>query len=224
MEYVGENGAFGAELVELSPERSVDTLVESGETFPLGVRGLLPVVTARKKKGGSKTVFAFPCAAGVPSTDPQLARELADALGFLNTLLAEAADLSGFPFGEVACVQMGVPERGYGFTRVERTRLDGPSAAPIHLRVETSDVPGAAGSLNAVLEYDRYGRVQHVLMTEYGEGGHVCRATAAVDFNDGVLRIERVVEELEAGAEPVELFFWHNRRSGRWGDGGASYR
>ena len=65
------------------------------------------------------------------------------------------------------------------------------------------------------MEYDRDGRVRHVLMSDFGEAGYACRATAAVDFDDGELRIDRVVET-RPGEEPYELYFW--RRRSRWGN------
>lgn len=216
MEYIGDNARFGVERVVLSEERCVEPLVERGETFPFGVRGMLPVSTVRRKKGGRKVVYAFPCAGGVACAgDDALSDELEDALAFLNALLGEAADLSGHGFGVLGAVVLGVPEEGYGFTRVEESLADGRTATPVRLRVETSPKPGEPESLGAVVEYDRDGRVRHVLMSDFGEAGYACRATAAVDFDDGELRIDRVVET-RPGEEPYELYFW--RRRSRWGN------
>ena len=64
MQFLGDNARFGAETVELTGERSVGAAVEESDAFPFGVRGLLPVVTARRKKGGFKTVYAFPLSEG----------------------------------------------------------------------------------------------------------------------------------------------------------------
>lgn len=227
MQFLGDNARFGAGTVELTGERSVGAAVEESDAFPFGVRGLLPVVTARRKKGGFKTVYAFPLPEGELGEDGEgdggagLARELRAAADFVNVLLAEAAELSGHPFGAVGAVWGGVPERGYCFTRVEELPSDDPGATPIHLRLETSDVPGEPDTLSAVLQYDARGYLCHALLTEFGEGGRACRVTASLDFGSGDVVVQRVVESAP-GEEPVELYFrrhafrerdgWRDRR------------
>lgn len=210
MEFVGDNARFGAERVELSAERCVGLTVQGDGVFPFGVNGMLPVETARKKKGGCKTVYAFPFAEGEPPADSDLARELCAALDFVNVLLGEAAQLSGHEFGSIGAVQLGVTEKGYSFTRVEVQPLVNPGDAPVRLRVETSDVPGEPGTLSAVLEYDDGGYLRHALMTEYGDGGYTCRATASVDYASGDVLVQKVVEAVP-GEEPYELFYRNYR-------------
>lgn len=67
MELHGGNGSFGTERVGLSEKRWVLPLEEGEPAFPLGVGGLLPVVTVRKD-GSEKTVYAFPCEDGPVET------------------------------------------------------------------------------------------------------------------------------------------------------------
>ena len=206
VEFFGDNARFGAEKVELSAERFVGLLEDEGEDFPFGVRGLLPVVTVRKKKGGYKTVYAFPFTEGTEPANAELAQELSDALGFINLLLREATEASGHDFGQIGGIWLSIAEKGYGFTRVEQVLSDGPNGAPIHLRVETSDKPGAPGTLSAVIEYDFDGYVRNVLMTEYAEDGYSCYASAAIDFASGEIVVQKVAETPSAGAEAVELY------------------
>lgn len=74
MELLGSNAAYGHERVDVSGRRYVLPVDEHDRPFPLGVGGLLPVVTVRKN-GVERVIFAFP--AGVtpdeaptqPSTD-----------------------------------------------------------------------------------------------------------------------------------------------------------
>ena len=121
LELFGDNSGFGTERVELNGLRHVDPAVRDDDALPVRrAGGCSPVVTSRKKKGGFKTVYAFPFAEGEPPADDQLAGELRAAVDFINELLAEAADLSGYPFGAITALWMGVPEKGYSFTRVER--------------------------------------------------------------------------------------------------------
>lgn len=225
MQFLGDNARFGAEPVELTDERTVEVAVEGSDTFPFGVRGMLPVVTARRKKGGFKTVYAFPLAEGelpegdvegeeVPSDDRRLACELRAAVDFVNVLLSEAAELSGHAFGTVGAVWGGIAERGYSFTRVEEVPSDDPGAMPVHLRLETSDVPGEPDTLSGVLQYDERGYLCHALLTEFGEGGRSCRVTASMDYGSGDIVVQKVVEAVP-GEEPVELYFRRFASRGR---------
>lgn len=206
MEFLGDNTRFGAARVELGEERYVEPLVADGDAFPFGVDGLLPVATSRKKKGGVKTVYAFPFGEGEPPADNDLARELCAAVDFVNVLLGEASELSGHEFGSIGALWLGVPEKGYSFTRVEAVPPANPGDAPIRLRIETSEVPGAPDTLSAVLEYDEGGYLRHALMTEFGENGYSCRVTASVDFASGEVLVQKVAEVV-AGEEPYELYY-----------------
>lgn len=206
MLFLGDNTRFGAERIELSAERLVDPAITDDGPFPFGVNGLVPVITERRKKGGCKMVYAFPFGEGEAPTDNPVAQELCDAVGFVNQLLWEAADLSGHEFGTIGALWLGVPERGYAFTRVEQSSGNDVSSAPYQLRIETSDVPKEPNTLNAVLEYDADGLVRNVLMVEYGENGESCRAMAAVDFSCGDVRVRRVIQTQSDGKE-VELYW-----------------
>lgn len=206
MLFLGDNTRFGESTVELSAERLVEPLVSGGEAIPFGVDGLLPVVTERRKKGGSKTVYAFPFAEGEPPADNPAAQELCDATDFVNRLLQEASELSGHEFGSVGALWLGVPERGYNFTRIEDACAEGSHSAPYKLRLETSDQAKEPDTLSAVIEYDPNGYVRNVLMVEYGEDGTSCRAMAAVDFSCDEVRIRRVIQSDAQGCE-TELYW-----------------
>lgn len=206
MLFLGDNAQFGENPVELSAERLVEPIVHDGERFPFGVDGLLPVVTERRKKGGSKTVYAFPFAEGEPPADNPAAQELCDATDFVNRLLQEASELSGHEFGSIGALWLGIPKRGYSFTRVEAVCAGETRSAPFNLRLETSDLPKEPDTLSAVLEYDPHGYVRNVLMVEYAENGISCRATAAVDFSCDDVCIRRVVQSDAQGNE-TELYW-----------------
>lgn len=211
MEFFGDNSAFGTEMVGLTPDRHVDRPYDNDAPFPLGFKDLLPVRTSRRKKGGYKVVYAFPFAQGEPPADNELARELCDAVEFVNKLLAEARELSEYDFGSIGAVNIGIPEKGYSFTRVEEACDENgePTVAPVRLRIETSDKPSQPDTLSAVIEYDADGYVMHVLMTEYGEDGDVCRATASVDYYFREVVVMKVVLTPGDGSEPVELYRRH---------------
>lgn len=209
MEFIGANDAYGTERRELNAERFVDTTVEADANFPFGVKGMLPVVTSRRKKGGFKTVYAFPFAAGEPDGSNELAHELCEATDFVNMLLNEARELSGYQFREIDSLQMGMAAKGYGFTRVELipNEEEGvPAVAPVHLRLETTDKPGEPGSTSATVEYDPDGFVHHVLMCEYAEDGEVFRAMADYSWRKRDIYIFRVTQTPAGGGEPVDLY------------------
>lgn len=206
MLFLGDNAQFGENPVELLAERLVEPIVHDDERFPFGVDGLLPVVTERRKKGGSKTVYAFPFAEGEPPADDPAAQELCDAADFVNRLLQEASELSGHEFGAIGALWLGIPKRGYSFTRVEAACAGETHSAPFKLRLETSDLPKEPDTLSAVIEYDRDGYVRNVLMVEYGEDGTSCRAMAAVDFSCDSVCIRRVVQSDAQGNE-AELYW-----------------
>lgn len=75
MELLGSNAAYGHERVDVSGRRYVLPVDEHDRPFPLGVGGLLPVVTVRKN-GVERVIFAFP--AGV-APDEATAEPPADA-------------------------------------------------------------------------------------------------------------------------------------------------
>ena len=216
MEFIGANDMYGSERHELNAERSVGTTVDNDANFPFGVKGMLPVMTSRRKKGGFKTVYAFPFAEGVPDESNELAHELVEATDYVNMLLGEARELSGYQFGEIGALYMGVGEKGYGFTRVEiipNEEEDMPAAAPIHLRLETTDKPGEPGSLSATIEYDPDGYVHHVLMTEFTEDGDAVRAMADFNFRRRDIFVSRVIRTSAGGGEPEELYRRYPKRT-----------
>ena len=281
---LGDNTRFGHERVELTEERFVEPIATEGDPFPLGVAGLIPVVTSRRKKGGFKTVYAFPLpegelvpggggegaaenngdsdtageppaaagpdaaeagaagpdAAEADAADPddavegdravegdpaaegdlaaegdpasRLAFELGEAIDFVNLLLSEARELSGYPFGQIGAIWAEISNKGYAFSRVELAPLDdlgNPGITPIHLRIETSDRASAPDSVSAVIEYDRLGYPLHVLINEFGEDGAARRIISSVDFDEGDILVQKVVEDLPGEGEPLVLYWRH---------------
>ena len=203
MEFIGANDSYGTERSELSAERYIDTLVENDANFPFGVKGMLPVVTSRRKKGGFKTVYAFPFAEGEPDMENPLAHELVEATEYVNMLLSEARELSGYEFGEIGALYMGVGPKGYGFTRVElisSDEEDTPAVAPVHLRLET-------------IEYDPDGYVHHVLMAEYTEDGRIVRAVADYNFQNRDIFVSKVTSDAGVGSELEELYRRYPKRT-----------
>ena len=216
MEFIGANDSYGTERSGLSAERYIDTLVENDANFPFGVKGMLPVVTSRRKKGGFKTVYAFPFAEGEPDMENPLAHELVEATEYVNMLLSEARELSGYEFGEIGALYMGVGPKGYGFTRVElisSDEEDTPAVAPVHLRLETTDKPGEPGSLGATIEYDPDGYVHHVLMAEYTEDGRIVRAVADYNFQNRDIFVSKVTSDAGVGSELEELYRRYPKRT-----------
>ncbi len=241
MELHGGNGAFGGERVELSEKRWVLPLETEAPVFPLGVGGLLPVVTVRKD-GSEKTVHAFPCDDGdvdemadALALHPALAA-LVDAVAFVNKMLVQAATLSGYPFGTLGGIETGVSVSGWGFTRVDVVPLDAhgqPSASPLHLHIETTDEPGCPGSFNAVIEYDAEGNPAHLVMTEYDEEDmFTVRVDANVNEKTGKFSV-RKVERINRYTRNKSLFYKRGqqpkvdergrggRSGGRGGNGGG---
>lgn len=217
MEFFGANDSYGTDRCDLSEERYVDKKVADGSNLPFGVKGMLPVVTSRRKKGGFKTVYAFPFAEGTADESDPLAHELCEATGFVNMLLGEARELSGYEFGVIGALNLGVSAEGYCFTRVELVAGVGrkPAGAPVHLRLETSDVACEPGSLSASVEYDPDGYVRHVSMTEYAEDGQVYRAMADYDWHERgvyVFRVTRAPAGSPADVEPEELYRRYPKR------------
>ncbi len=217
LEFFGANDSYGTDRCDLNEERYVDKKVADDAILPFGVKGMLPVVTARRKKGGFKTVYAFPFAEGAPDESDALAHELCEATGFVNMLLGEARELSGYEFGVIGALNLGVSAEGYCFTRVEVIPGKGraPAAAPIHLRLETTDVACEPGSLSASVEYDPDGYVRHVSMTEYAENGQVLRAMADYDWHERgvyVFRVTRTPAGAAADVEPEELYRRYPKR------------
>jgi hypothetical protein len=206
MLFLGDNARFGSEYTDVTEGRSVSPAVTGGDAFPFGVEGLLPVNTERRKKGGVKTVYAFPFAEGEIDAETPLGRELTEAVNFVNDLLGEAGVQANYGFGSIGAVWGGIPEQGYCFTRVEEVPSSAADAAPYHLRIETAAAPNEPESLSAVIEYDADGYVRHVLMSERDGEGVVRRATAAVDFSTGDVRVRQVTETGTDG-ETRELYW-----------------
>ena len=72
MELIGNNACYGVAPVEFSRRRSVLPIVDDERAFPLGLGGLLPVVTTRKS-GEVRTVYGFWLAAPETPETPESA-------------------------------------------------------------------------------------------------------------------------------------------------------
>ena len=230
MRLFGDNSKYGKEPVELESKRTVGEVITDGEAFPAGVAGLIPVISKRKK-GGTKTVYAFPTAEG-DTGELEQTDELAvitDGVELVNRLLAQAAELAHIELGQIFGVAMGITEEGYGFTRVEVVTIDEhnrPSETPVHLHIETSDTPGEPGTVNAVIALDAEGVPARVLVTEFNERGATIRINVNVNEKTDKLSVQKV-EDIRGGESrllykrgwtPKGAEYVYARRDGR--DGG----
>ena len=127
-------------------------------------------------------------------TDPVMVA-LADVLAFVNRMLVQAAELSGYPFGQLGGILMGVGERGLGFTRVMISTLDAhgePSPNPLRLHIETTEEPGCPDSFGAVVELNPEGVPARLVMSEYDGENFVVRADATLNEKTGKLSVRKV--------------------------------
>lgn len=194
MDVYGSNLSYGRERVEISQARSVLPVCEEGESFPLGVAGLIPVETLRK--GKVKTSYAFPLGEDGLAEGSTCHAALSEAVGLVNSMLEQAYSFSGHGFGAVDGVQVGIPATGRGFTRVEIVALDAhgdPHPAPLHLHIETTDHPETDICLSGVVEYDRAGTPFRMTLTEYGARS-MCRVTATKNPKTGRFSVYKVEE------------------------------
>ena len=220
MRLFGSNATFGDERVDLCETRWVMPVEEDGLEFPQGTRGLLPVLTARRK-GGEKEVFAFPLGEGAAASG--LLERLEAAVGLVNTMLAQAGELARRRFGQVDGIEIGVPDSGWGFTRVELVPLDAhgkPSDAPMRLTIETCDEPGAPESLTAQIDYAASGEPLRLVLTEYDEYADTCRVSVDINEKTGRLSVRKVEADGEGGARSRLLY----KRGHQWEDGPAPRR
>ena len=189
---IGSNKRFGEKRVNLAGNRQALPLMEKTERFPLGVKGLVPVVTM--KRGGTKeTFYAF--------RDEEDEPALKSALDVVNSLLDDACDLCSHVFGSIDGALVTVPAQGWGFTRVEYRPFDSrgnENDEPVRLTIETSDQPGSAESLEAVLHYDATGSVVRAWLDETARNGRTYRVTAT--RANGEMRVEKVEENSPSGS------------------------
>ena len=208
MQVLGDNDRLGAKKVNLGGNRHVLPASEKTARFPLGVLGLLPVVTARR--GGTKeVVYAF--------KDEADDEALVEAARAVNEALADASRCAGRPFLEVEAIQIAVPGQGWGFTRAEYAPYDkrgNASAAPMRLHLETvaepGGEPGADRTLSATVDYDGTGRIVRVGAREYRDHGNYYAVVAT--FPDGRAQVDKV-EAVTAKTGHTKLVY--KRRSER---------
>ncbi len=241
MEFHGSNAALGAETVELTERRSADPLVQADEEqalFPHGLGGLVPVRTL-KASGMESLTYAFPFGEGIVPDEGQSPADLAQEYGedvplveatpetqpvldallgaasLVNGLLGRASELSGYTFGQVCAIQVGVTQLGVGFTRVEPFPADkdkAQSEVALTLHIETTDqMPGTTESFSAVVDYDAQGQVVRVAMLEYTGDGYVFRAAANIDEKTGELSIHKV-ERIDRTVHTERLLYKRGRQ------------
>ena len=213
MRLFGDNSKYGDTEIELADgKRTVGVKVEDGKAFPEGVAGLIPVVTKRKK-GGTKTVYAFPTKEG-DSGELEQTDELAvitDGVDLINRLLAQAAELARIELGQIFGVTMAITPENYNFTRVEIVPIDAhnkPSETPVHLHIETSEEPCEPGSLSCVIELDGEGVPARVLICEYNERNATLRINVNVNEKPGKLSVQKVEDILGSEARLLYKRGW----------------
>ena len=234
MEFHGSNAAYGTETVELTERRWADPLVQPSEdqpTFPHGLGGLVPI-RSLKASGTETLTYVFPFGEGVLETDEgydedvpriQTTAEqkpildaLVGAVELVNSLLVKASELSGYTFGQVGAIQVGVTEVGVGFTRVEpfpaaQDKAQGDVALTLH--VETTDqMPGTPGSFSAVVDYNAEGEPVRLAMLEYTDDDYVFRAAANIDEKTGELSIHKV-ERIDRTVHSERLMYKRGRET-----------
>ena len=209
MRLFGDNSKYGDTEIELADgKRTVGVKVEDGKAFPEGVAGLIPVVTKRKK-GGTKTVYAFPTKEG-DSGELEQTDELAvitDGVDLINRLLAQAAELARIELGQIFGVTMAITPENYNFTRVEIVPIDAhnkPSETPVHLHIETSE----PGSLSCVIELDGEGVPARVLICEYNERNATLRINVNVNEKTGKLSVQKVEDIMGSEARLLYKRGW----------------
>ena len=213
MRLFGDNSKYGDTEIELADgKRTVGVKVEDGKAFPEGVAGLIPVVTKRKK-GGTKTVYAFPTKEG-DSGELEQTDELAvitDGVDLINRLLAQAAELARIELGQIFGVTMAITPENYNFTRVEIVPIDAhnkPSETPVHLHIETSEEPCEPGSLSCVIEFDGEGVPARVLICEYNERNATLRINVNVNEKTGKLSVQKVEDIMGSEARLLYKRGW----------------
>ena len=213
MRLFGDNSKYGDTEIELADgKRTVGVNVEDGKAFPEGVAGLIPVVTKRKK-GGTKTVYAFPTKEG-DSGELEQTDELAvitDGVDLINRLLAQAAELARIELGQIFGVTMAITPENYNFTRVEIVPIDAhnkPSETPVHLHIETSEEPCEPGSLSCVIELDGEGVPARVLICEYNERNATLRINVNVNEKTGKLSVQKVEDIMGSEARLLYKRGW----------------
>ena len=133
---------------------------------------------------------------------------LSASIDLINRMLEQAGELANHEFGYVGGIQVGVPVYGAGYTYVTIVARDAhgqPSAAPLHLHVETSDDPGCPDSLSTKIEYDREGQPQRLVMIEFGVD-YSCRVNVTINEKSGKLSVQKVEEFLGRERRPHLLY------------------
>ena len=235
MDLFGSNRTLGFEETTLGDARKALPICADERRFPYGVGGLVPISTMRKK--GEKVVYAFPVgdAEDAPEGDApceagaeDLYAALVEAVDLVNRMLDQAAELARYDFGFVGGIEVGVPEQGWGFTRVEVVAKDAhgqPSTSPLHLCIETVDDPGSPDSLSAVVEYGEDAVPLKLTLTEFGPDGDTCRVAVSVNEKTGKLSVAKVEHNLYRENRTRLLYkrgqprYENTRPHGRGGDG-----
>ena len=155
----------------------------------------------------------IPLVQATEATKPVL-DALLGAVDLVNGLLAKANTLTDYAFGQVCAVQVGVTERGVGFTRVEPFPADKDKAqsdVALTLHIETTDeMPGTTESFSAVVDYNDQGEPIRVAMLEYVGDGIVFRAAANIDEKTGELSIHKI-ERLDRTVHAERLLYKRGR-------------
>lgn len=171
------------------PKREILDPVEDGEEFPLGVRGMRPVVTTY---AGGKTnrCYAF--------TSEESCRKLEELTERINEILDEASGLSEHCFGTIETVEARPQDEGFGFTRADYspvTSSGNPSPTPLKVRLETSSVPCSVGSYSGTVSFTPAGELKKVEVTEWVTPHFAFRVTATLARGTfGVRKIEKLGE------------------------------
>lgn len=166
---------IGNETVRVSSNRVIHPLVEEGEKFPCGVKGMIPIVT--EYKGGVEHLcFGFAIEGD--------RKEMMNLIAQVNDVLDRASELSGHEFGMIDYLEFNMKDPcGWGFTRVDYaplTRSGGVSKTPLRARFETSAVPCSEGSYSGLLDLKRDGSVAKIEVTEWSLNSSAYKVIASM--------------------------------------------
>ena len=194
MKFTGNNDKLGEGKVRIAGDRVAKAAQEKTETFPLGVRGMVPLSTT-KKGGGTLTVYVFKDAADLET--------LQGVIGQLDALMGQAEGLADCTFGQFEDVRVGVKSPGFKFCYVEYAPVDKRGfamATPVRLRVEQDGPEGEPGDRSAAVEFDAQGAIVRAAVDTVREGGYRYRLTAMPGEAEGELVVHKIETLTRKGA------------------------
>ena len=178
----------GVDTVRLSKNRVLGPCVSSGAAFPLGVYGMIPVITHYKELDhvcymlhGDENIKRFEHESGI-----------------YNDLLDDASELSGHEFGQITTMFAQAQPEGWGFTRIdfEPRKKDGSdNQTPLKVRLETTPRCCSPDSISGIITYSSDGSIKKAELTHWVSPLEPYRLTATRSRGKfAVRKVERLGE------------------------------